>query len=117
MQTSKNQERITRALRTGIEIKMGDAGEDGERSYRVAMCTDDSGADHIALVCLRQREGHEDDDVYLHLDAEMFAAWCAEMTDDEVFIIGANSALRSMANDRAAGRSRATGSLSLHAKA
>ena len=107
MLTSQNQERITRALRTGIEIRMGDIGEDGERSYRVAMCEDDAGQEHVALVCLRQREGHEDDDVYLHLDADMFAAWCAEMTPDEVFVIGANSALRRMANERATGRERA----------
>jgi hypothetical protein len=84
---------------------MGDVGEDGERPYRVAMCTDERGADHIALVCRRERSGYEDDDVFLHLDADVFAVWCAEMTQDEVFIIGANSALRRMANERVTGRS------------
>jgi hypothetical protein len=114
MLTSQNQDQIVRALRTGIEIKMGEIVDDGDRSYRVAMCTDGSGQEHIALVCLRQRSGHEDDEVYLHLDADLFAVWCAEMTPDEVFIIGANSALRRMANERVAGRSRVRPAPSTH---
>jgi len=98
-------ERLVRALRSGIEVRMGAYHEgDDERPYRVLLAHDEHGAEVPACVATRERIGEQPEEILLAVDDRVFKIWAEQLTDEELIGYGAASVLRQMADERARGR-------------